>query len=102
MAKSDLPADSSQESGIPLDELQLGRCGFVVKVDSESDEVKRLMAMGVCAGRIIKLEQLGDPMILQVMGSKIGVSKRLGTTVSVIPCEVDDCAYQKESDERNR
>ena len=102
MANSDVSTDSTQESGIPLDELQTGRCGLVVKVDSESDDVKRLMAMGVCAGRIIKLEQLGDPMILQVMGSKLGVSKRLGTTVNVIPCEENDCVYQKESDEENR
>ena len=65
-------------------------------VVADTDDAKRLMAMGVCVGRIIKLEQLGDPMILQVVGSKLGVSKRLGEKVSVIPCEKKSCAYRQE------
>ena len=89
---SNAQADQGQASGISLDKLQPGRCGLVVDVVTDTDDAKRLMAMGVCVGRIIKLEQLGDPMILQVVGTKLGVSKRLGAAVNVIPCEEKSCA----------
>ncbi len=81
------PAFEGKDSAIPLDKLEPGKCGLVVKVAADSDDAKRLMAMGVCTGRIIKLELRGDPMILQVVGSKLGVSRRLGETVSVTPCD---------------
>ena len=65
-------------------------------VVADTDDAKRLMAMGMCMGRIIKLEQIGDPMILQVVGSRLGISKRLGETVSVIPCEEKTCSHEEE------
>jgi Fe2+ transport system protein FeoA len=84
---NDVPAFQGKGSAIPLNKLEPGKCGLVVKVVADNDDAKRLMAMGVCTGQIIKLEQLGDPMILQVVGSKLGVSRRLGETVSVTPCD---------------
>jgi Fe2+ transport system protein FeoA len=89
---NDAPSGQGKVSAIPLDKLERGKCGLVVKVAADSDDAKRLMAMGVCTGRIIKLEQLGDPMILQVVGSKLGVSRRLGETVSVTPCDEETCS----------
>jgi len=86
------PAFQDKDSAIPIDKLEQGKCGLVVKVEADSDDAKRLMAMGVCMGRIIKLEQLGDPMILKVVGSKIGVSRRLGEKVSVTPCDEETCS----------
>jgi Fe2+ transport system protein FeoA len=92
-------SDTSSSSPNPskstsLDKLKPGKCGYVLKVKAESDDVKKLMAMGVCEGRIIKLVHLGEPMILQVLGSRIGVSSRLGETVEVAPCEEDNCCEQ--------
>lgn len=84
---------------ISLDKLKPGKCAFVVKVKAENDEVRKLMAMGVCEGRIIKLVHLGEPMILQVLGSRIGLSSRLGETVEVAPCEEDNCCEQGQCSE---
>jgi Fe2+ transport system protein FeoA len=86
--------DQNPSESIFLDKLKPGKCGYVVKVKAENDDVKKLMAMGVCEGRIIKLVHLGEPMILQVLGSRIGVSSRLGETVEVAPCEEDNCCEQ--------
>jgi len=99
MANSTTSKGQEQDPVIPLDQLQPRNCGLVVKVDAAAEDGKRLMAMGVCEGRIIKLEQAGDPMILQVMGSRLGVSKRLGTTVSVIPCKEEVCSSRDETKE---
>ena len=91
-------AQNPSES-ITLDKLKPGKCGYVLKVKAENDDVKKLMAMGVCEGRIIKLVHLGEPMILQVLGSRIGVSSRLGKTVEVAPCEEDNCCEQGQCSE---
>ena len=87
------PSQNLSES-TSLDKLKPGKCGYVLKVKAENDDVKKLMAMGVCEGRIIKLVHLGEPMILQVLGSRIGVSSRLGETVQVAPCEENNCCEQ--------
>ncbi len=98
MSDTSSPSQNPSKS-ISLDKLKPGKCGYVLKVKAESDDVKKLMAMGVCEGRIIKLVHLGEPMILQVLGSRIGVSSRLGETVEVAPCEEDNCCEQGQCSE---
>lgn len=68
-----------------LDELKLQECGRIERVDNP-DDLQRLMAMGVCAGRTVEIVQRGDPLILRVFGSRIGLSARLARHVMVAPC----------------
>jgi Fe2+ transport system protein FeoA len=76
---------------IGLDRLEPGQCGTVVAVDSREAEADRLMAMGVCTGRRVMLIQRGDPLVLKVLGSRIGLSARLAARVHVVPCGDDRC-----------
>jgi Fe2+ transport system protein FeoA len=71
---------------IRLDELERHQCGVVHHVDASEADMARLMAMGVCGGRTIELIRTGDPLVLKVFGSRIGVSARLACKVIVRPC----------------
>ena len=54
-------------------------------IDARDDDMQRLLVLGVCPGRLIELVQAGDPLILKVFGTRIGVSARLATRVTVVP-----------------
>ncbi|TNF76712.1 MAG: ferrous iron transport protein A [Acidobacteria bacterium] len=77
------------EEAIPLDRVEAGHCGLVHEVRAGETEIEQLQAMGVCAGRKVMLVKTGDPMILKVLGSRIGVSARLASQVMVLPCGGD-------------
>jgi Fe2+ transport system protein FeoA len=83
-----------KEPQIPLDQLKPLHCGVVVEVQADHDEHERLMAMGVCAGRTVELIQVGDPLILKVYGTRVGVSARLASKVLVDPCRSDSCRIE--------
>jgi len=61
--------------------------GMVVcsRVEGEGPEITRLKRMGVCSGRPLEVIRAGDPMILRVAGTRIGVSKLLARAVFVEP-----------------
>lgn len=69
-----------------LDRLRSGHCGIVSEVEAGEAEVDQLKSMGVCLGREVMLVRAGDPLILKVMGTRIGVSARLAARVRVSPC----------------
>jgi Fe2+ transport system protein FeoA len=71
---------------VPLDQIEMGHCARVTEVEASEADIGQLMAMGVCVGRRIMLMQTGDPMILKVLGTRIGVSARLARNVKVQPC----------------
>ena len=55
-------------------------------MEAPDSDLERLMAMGVCGGRTIELVQRGDPLILKVYGTRVGVSARLADHILVTPC----------------
>ncbi len=61
--------------------------GMVVcsRVEGEGPEITRLKRMGVCSGRPLEVVRAGDPMILSVAGTRIGVSRKLARIVFVKP-----------------
>jgi len=71
---------------ISLDQLKTGLCGTVVKVTADNEDAERLKAMGLCMDREVMLVKPGDPLILRVVGTRIGISARLASTVQVVPC----------------
>ena len=79
-----LPAD-----WIQIEEIQPGHCGLVASVQAGEQELERLKSMGVCVGRRLMLIRAGDPMIVKVLGSRIGISARLARRVMVLPCGGD-------------
>jgi Fe2+ transport system protein FeoA len=55
----------------------------VIRVDAEADDAVRLMALGICVGRRVQVVKPGDPMIVRVMATRIGLSARLAASVIV-------------------
>lgn len=76
---------------VRLDRLMPMQCATVVQVDAEEQAHNQLMAMGVCVGRRVELIKAGDPLILRVLGSRIGLSSRLAAGVWVTTCGSDGC-----------
>jgi Fe2+ transport system protein FeoA len=74
----------------PLSSLRPSTTCRVVQVNAHSDDLRRLQALGVCVGRRVELVKSGDPMIISVVGARVGLSARLAAEVLVTP--VDACA----------
>ncbi len=74
---------------VRLDAIAPGHCGIVREVEAGDSEVDLLKSMGVCLGRKVMLVQAGDPLVLKVMGTRLGVSARLAARVRVEPCAGD-------------
>jgi Fe2+ transport system protein FeoA len=83
--------DASPPTAQRLTDLCPGSCGLVVEVEAAGDDTERLKVMGVCAGRKVRLVRHGDPMILCVWGTRVGVSRRLAQQVHVRPCVPPGC-----------
>ncbi|MCA9085014.1 MAG: ferrous iron transport protein A [Planctomycetaceae bacterium] len=54
-------------------------------IEGTGDAVVRLKQMGICSGRLLKVVQAGDPMVLLAVGTRIGVSRKLAECVLVEP-----------------
>lgn len=55
----------------------------MIELDATAEDVTRLKHLGICSGRRIQLVKTGDPLILRVIGSRIGLSRRLAQCVIV-------------------
>lgn len=71
---------------VSLTSLQPHQCGVVQSVEAPDSDLERLMAMGVCGGRTVEMVKLGDPLILKVYGTRVGVSARLARRILVTLC----------------
>ena len=71
---------------IRLGELPPKVCAVVRRIETEDDSMERLQALGICIGRQVELVKLGDPLIVRVYGSRLGISARLANRVLVEPC----------------
>lgn len=52
-------------------------------VEDSSEESIRLKRLGICEGRNLEVLHNGDPMIVRVVGTRVGVSRRLAAKVIV-------------------
>jgi Fe2+ transport system protein FeoA len=76
-----------------LSELPAGSYARVAQVSAHSDDLRRLQALGVCVGRSIQLVKAGDPMIISVVGARVGLSARLAAEVRVTPITAEDSTF---------
>jgi Fe2+ transport system protein FeoA len=70
-------------------------CAVVRSIETEDGETKRLKMLGVCVGRRVELVKSGDPLILRVFGSRLGLSASLAARVHVEVCEPGHCALRE-------
>lgn len=69
-----------------LAEMQVGEVGRVSGVAVDEADAGRLKALGVCAGRTLRVVSAGNPLIVQVLNSRVGLSAALASQVTLTPC----------------
>jgi Fe2+ transport system protein FeoA len=84
---SDSFATTAAPTWMPLNALGDGVLAQVVDVVAETDDAVRLKSLGVCLGRRVQLVKGGDPLIIRVLGARVGLSARLAAGVVVRPLD---------------
>lgn len=74
-----------------LDELPPRTCAVVRRIETDGEEVQRLKSLGLCIGRQIEVVKTGDPLIVKIFGSRIGLSASLAECVWLEVCAPDHC-----------
>jgi Fe2+ transport system protein FeoA len=74
------------DTSVLLTSLPRGCCAVIEDVTDRKD-LQRLKSMGICIGRSVEITKCGDPLILKVYGTRVGLSARLADHVRVTPCE---------------
>lgn len=70
----------------PLGQLLAGQVGSITEVVVEETDARRLKALGLCVGRTVRMVSAGNPLIVQVLGSRVGLSAVLAAQVNVEAC----------------
>ncbi|MGA2853925.1 MAG: FeoA family protein [Verrucomicrobiota bacterium] len=84
--------DNAPKKLICLDALPPRVCAVVRSIETEDAETQRLKMLGVCVGRRVEMVKGGDPLILRVFGSRLGLSASLAARVRVEVCQPGHCA----------
>ena len=83
---------------VRLDELAPRVCAVVCSVEAGDEDTQRLKTLGVCVGRRVELVRVGDPLIVKIFGSRLGLAAELAARVRVEICSPDHCAlHDKET-----
>ena len=61
--------------------------GRICEVDVAADLRNKLEGLGICVGRTIRLIKKGDPYIVGVYGTRIGLSPEIASQVHVTPLD---------------
>lgn len=77
------PATEPARGRCGLNELPSGSRAVVQHIEPAGEAMQRLMAMGLCVGRELEVVRQGNPLILRLLGARIGVSSRLARHVVV-------------------
>ena len=82
---------------IQLCSLPPRTCAIVRRIETEGEDIQRLKTLGVCIGRQIEVIKQGDPLIIRVFNSRLGLSASLAAHVWLEVCTPDHCAMRKQS-----
>jgi ferrous iron transport protein A len=82
---------------VRLDKLPPQTCAIVRRIESEHDDVDRLKSLGICVGRRVELVKAGDPLIVRVFGSRLGLSAGLAARVWLEVCPPAHCLMKESS-----
>ena len=78
-----------------LDALPPRQCAVVRRIETEGDDVQRLKTLGICVGRRLEVVRTGDPLVVRVFGSRLGLSASLASRVWLEVCTPDHCAMRE-------
>ncbi|WFB34886.1 FeoA family protein [Kiritimatiellota bacterium B12222] len=79
---------------VQLLELAPGSCCTVTEIGTEAQS-SRLQSMGICLGRTLEVLKSGDPLIVKVYGTRIGLSARLAEGIRVEACQGSQRCWEK-------
>lgn len=68
---------------VSLASMPEGVVGRIASLDAAAGDVQRLQVMGLCEGRVVQVVKQGDPMIVRVLGTSIGLAAVLAQAVRV-------------------
>lgn len=74
---------SSRHEHHRLDQLRAGTRAVVQQIESEDHAMQQLKAMGLCVGRHIEVIRHGNPLIVKLLGSRVGISGRVARHIVV-------------------
>jgi len=66
----------------------------VREIATDDEDSHRLKTLGICVGRRVELVRAGDPLIVKVFGSRLGISAELAARVQVEVCTPGHCAMR--------
>ena len=78
-----------------LDTLPPRQCAVVRRIETEGDDIQRLKTLGICVGRRLEVVRTGDPLIVKIFGSRLGLSASLASRVWLEVCTTDHCAMRE-------
>lgn len=81
---------------VRLDGLPPHACAVIRRIESEGEDIQRLKTLGICIGRRVELVKGGDPLIVRVFGSRIGMSAELASRVWLEVCAPPERCVLKE------
>jgi Fe2+ transport system protein FeoA len=55
----------------------------VHRIDAGDAAVQRLVAMGLCVGRELEVVRQGNPLIVRMLGARIGIAGRVAKHILV-------------------
>lgn len=77
-----------------LSALEPRECGVITEL-GEGSASSRLQSMGICLGRRVEVVKNGDPLILKVYGTRIGLSGRMAADIEVEVCEAGGRCWEE-------
>jgi Fe2+ transport system protein FeoA len=80
---------------VRLDELPARVCAVVRSIDTDDEDSQRLKTLGVCIGRRVELVRAGNPLIVKIFSSRLGISAELASRVRVEVCTPGHCALRE-------
>jgi Fe2+ transport system protein FeoA len=81
---------------VRLHELAPKACAVIRRIESEGEDIQRLKTLGICVGRRVEIVRAGDPLIVRVFGSSIGMSAELASHVWLEVCAPPEHCVMKE------
>jgi Fe2+ transport system protein FeoA len=70
---------------IPLSELAIGETARLYETDLDDSTVRLLSALGLTPSTEFRLSQTGEPCIIQVRTTRIGLSRGVANRIRVMP-----------------
>ncbi len=78
-----------------LDALPARQCAVVRRIETDGDDIQRLKTLGICVGRRLEVVRTGDPLIVKIFGSRLGLSSSLASRVWLEVCTNNHCAMRE-------